>query len=100
MVAALGDLEADTCPGCGLPYSETIKATEEDRKRLDDNLTAYWANHPADNFLAGYVVCRGCQAKGYMQRVQRQKDEAAEKAGQKIIPEARLWTVYQRPKPN
>lgn len=98
MITALLDLEADTCPGCGLPKSQTmVRKGDNPEAELQRNLDAYWKQFPSQRFFAGFTVCGACEALGRAQREQQKKDEQAEKDGATVIPESRYWTVYANP---
>lgn len=99
MIAALLDLQADICPGCGHPQSETLQRTPESDAENARQLAAYWRAHPTEPYFAGAVTCRGCVALARAQRLMADQDEKTEKGGGRVFPESRHWIVYDNPNP-
>ena len=58
---ALESYEADLCPGCGQPRSESLWVKDQHK-------------HKGDGYGAGYTECRSCYALGEQQEAQRVKD--------------------------
>lgn len=93
MIAALLDLEADTCNGCGLPRSETITILPEQ----SDAGTREWFLLPHNRkrrYRGTYATCQGCVAKNKAAAAQQAEDEKANTPA--YIRESRVWLTRAR----
>lgn len=81
LVDAVQAYEADLCPGCGQPLSESLHGHGGEHRR----------------YRVGYSVCMACQARSRAQHQQHQRDEVHEKQGRHVPHSARLWTVEPIP---
>lgn len=76
LLYALEDYEADLCPGCGHPMSESL----------------HREGVPDPQYQAAYAVCLGCVAK---ERAQKAADDADQKLDHPRRA-ARHWTVIKK----
>lgn len=81
MVDAVLAYEADLCPGCGQPLSESLHVQGNEEKK----------------YRAGYSVCMGCVARSRAQHKQHVADEPHLKRGAHVAYDARLWAVDPSP---
>lgn len=77
MVYALDEYEADLCPGCGQPLSESLHVDGK----------------PDPKYTYSYAVCAGCVVKERGQAKQEKEDAVREKSGGTVWRNARRWLL-------
>lgn len=77
IIYALEEYEADLCPGCGQPLSESLHVE----------------GRPDPKYTYEYAVCIGCVVKERGQAKKDREDAAQEKAGSSPWRNARRWLL-------
>lgn len=87
MWRAFADWEADLCPGCGQPRTESL---------LDSTIP----EAERRQYAVSYQVCRACHAVEHGQLRIAEQDEAEAKRVKKPVPTGhRHWSAVPQPNP-